>query len=126
MAFYKYVPSRPRPLDRSGDARPPRWGAQAGQVTPVLAVALLLATMVGVGVVRVAVAASHRAAAEAAADASALAGAEEGRRGAEEAAHANGAELVSFVQDHLDVEVQVVRRGHHAIARARWQPRLAT
>lgn len=94
-----------------------------GQVVPLMAVALLFAAVVGLGVARVAVAASHRAAAQAAADAAALAGAEAGQASAETAAGANGAVLVSFVQDHLDVEVEITRRGHVASARARWLPR---
>lgn len=88
-----------------------------------MAVALMIAAVLGVGVVRLAVAASHRAAAQAAADAAALAGAEGGRTSADTAAQANGAVLVRFLQDHLDVEVQVTRRGHTATARARWLPR---
>lgn len=88
-----------------------------------MAVGLLLAAVLGLGVVRVAVAAAQRAAAQAAADAAALAGAEEGRRAAEVAATANDAVLVRFVQDDIDVEVRITRRGHSASARARWLPR---
>lgn len=106
-------------------ARPPGGPrtATGGQAVPLLAVALLLAALAGLGLVRVAVAAAQRAAAQAAADATALAGAEMGREAAEEAARANGAVLVAFLQDHIDVEVTISRSGHTATARARWLPR---
>ncbi|NLD78082.1 MAG: hypothetical protein GX643_15610 [Acidimicrobiales bacterium] len=102
--------------------QPPRTSGENGQVVPVMAVALLLAAVLGLGLVRVAGAAAQRAAAQAAADAAALAGAEDGRPGAVAAAEANGAVLVSYLHDHLDVEVEVTRRGHRAAARARWLP----
>lgn len=101
----------------------PGTARDSGQVVPVMAVALLFAAVLGLGLVRIAVAASHRAAAQASADAAALAGAEDGRPGAEAAARANGAVLVRFLQDHLDVEVEITRRGHRASARARWLPK---
>lgn len=92
-------------------------------MVPLLAVALLLAALVGLGVARTAAVVAQRAAAQAAADAAALAGAEEGRAAAVEAAAANQATMVHFVQDHIDVEVRVTRHGHQASARARWLPR---
>ncbi len=101
----------------------PAFRGSGGQAVPILAVALLLAALVGVGLAHVAAAASQRAAAQAAADATALAGAEEGREAAVEVARANGAELVHFVQDHIDVEVTISRSGITATARARWLPR---
>ena len=113
--------TRSRP--RSDGAAGPDRSRQTGQVVPVMAVGLLLAAVVGLGVVRLAVAAAHRSAAQAAADAAALAGAEDGEEGAEAAATANGAVLITFVQDDIDVEVEITRRGHTASARARWLPR---
>jgi hypothetical protein len=89
----------------------------------VLACALVLAALAGYGLARLGATAARAAAAQAAADASALAGAEDGRPGAEAVARRNGARLVSFVQDDLDVQVTVVRAGHTATARARWLPR---
>lgn len=89
---------------------------------PLLAVLLVLAGLAGLGLVRLAVAASDRSACQAAADAVALAGAGGGRRAAVEVAAANGAELRSYRSDGYDVVVQVVRRGHTARARARWSP----
>jgi hypothetical protein len=87
-----------------------------------LAVGLLLAALLATGLARTAVEVSRATAAQAAADAAALAGAEDGRAGAARVAQANGARLISFVSDHLDVEVSVSRRGHVATARARWLP----
>lgn len=88
----------------------------------VFAVALVLAALGGYGLARLGGAAARAAAAQAAADAAALAGAEDGRPGAEIVAARNEAVLVSFRQDHLDVQVTVIRRGHRATARARWLP----
>ncbi len=104
-------------------ARQRRANRDSGSVSLLLAVALVLAALVGYGVARVGGAAARSAAAQAAADASALAGAEDGRPGAERVAAANGSVLTGFVQDGLDVEVTVTRSGHTAVARARWQPR---
>lgn len=88
-----------------------------------MATALVLAGVAGYGLARLGATAARAAAAQAAADASALAGAEDGRAGAEVVAQRNGARLVSFLQDHLDVQVTIVRDGHTATARARWLPR---
>ncbi len=87
---------------------------------PVVAVALVLAAALGFGLSRVAVAATLRAAAEATADGAALAGAADGRPAAQEVAAANGATLLAYTEDGLDVVVEIERRGVRASARARW------
>lgn len=101
-------------------ARRPRWTSGAGQVVPLLAVLLLFAGLVGVGLVHVAAAAARRGGAEAAADAAALAGAAAGRDAAEDAARANDARLVTYRTEGDDVVVTVERHGATARARARW------
>ena len=114
---------RTGPTDPSPPARRRR---ERGSVSLLLATALVFAALAGYGVARLGATEARAAAAQAAADASALAGAEDGRPGAEAVARRNGAELVSFLQDHLDVQVTVVRQGHRATARARWLPRGVT
>ena len=96
--------------------------AERGQVTPLILVALLFATLLAVGIAHVGAAASQRAAAQTAADAAALAGAAEGEDAALAVAKANGAELEAFEQRGGDVVVRIERRGATATARARWQP----
>lgn len=91
-----------------------------GQVLPLVLVAVLLAGVAGLGLIRVAVASSRRSAVQAAADAAALAGAAEGEDAARRLAAANGGEVVSYWADGLEVEVVVRRRGVTATARARW------
>ena len=76
---------------------------ERGQVVPLLAVVLVFVALVGVGLVH-------------------LAGASAGEEAAGEAASANGAALVSFRTEDLDVVVVVHRRDVTATARARWQP----
>ena len=95
---------------------------ERGQVVPLLAVVMVFVALVGVGLVHLAGASARRGAAQAAADAAALAGALAGESAAGEAASANGASLVSFRTDGLDVVVVVHRRDVTATARARWQP----
>lgn len=95
---------------------------QRGQVLPLLAVALALFAVVGLGLVRVSVAVTHRSAAQAAADATALAGAVDGRTAAQQVAAANDAQVATYVEDGGEVQVTVVRRGIEATARARWEP----
>lgn len=92
----------------------------SGQVLPLVLVALLLAGVAGLGLVRLAVVSSQRSAAQAAADAAALAGAAEGEGAARRLAVANESEVLSYQSDGLDVEVVVRRRGVTATARARW------
>lgn len=100
----------------------PRSGSQRGSVSVLLATVMLLAALIGLGLARLGAAEARAASAQAAADAAALAGAADGRRAATTVAEANQARLISFVQDGLDAEVVVVRAGHRAVARARWQP----
>jgi uncharacterized membrane protein len=69
--------------------------------------------------VHLGVLAIHRAQARTAADAAALAGAAEGRSGAQAVADANGAVLESFASLGDDVEVRVRVGSTHATARAR-------
>lgn len=97
-----------------------RPGAEQGQVVPVLAVALVIAAALGFGLARVGAAATLEAQAEAAADGAALAGAAQGRPAAEEVAAANGAIVIAYVEQGLDVVVEIERRGVRATARARW------
>lgn len=95
---------------------------ERGQVVPLMAVLLVFAAVLGFGLVRVGVGAARRASAQAAADGAALAGAAAGPEAAAEVASANGAIVVGFTQDDLDVVVTVSRSGVKATARARWQP----
>ena len=95
---------------------------ERGQVVPLMAVLLVFAAVLGLGLVRLGAAASRRAAAQAAADGAALAGAAAGPAAAAEVAGANGARVVGFTQDDLDVVVIVSRSGVTATARARWLP----
>ena len=93
-----------------------------GQAAPLVLMALLFATLLAVGVVRVGDGAGRAASAQAAADAAALAGAADGQEAASEVAAANGARVVRFEQLGDDVRITVERRGASATARARWQP----
>lgn len=139
VSFRRPHPSRvghrrgdPRWRAPEGPGRPPGRviadrASSRGQVVPLIAVVLLLAALVGVGLVHVGAAAARQSLAQAAADAAALAGAEQGREAAAGLAAANGAELVGYREevvalDAVDVEVVVRRRGHTARARARWTP----
>ena len=97
-------------------------GGERGQVTPLVLVALLFATLLALGVVRVGAAASSRSAAQATADAVALAGAADGRSAADAVAGANHATIVAFEAHGTDVRVTIERRGASATARARWDP----
>ncbi|QXC59818.1 hypothetical protein KSP35_15720 [Aquihabitans sp. G128] len=109
-------------VDRGGWPARARGRGQGGQVVPLVAVALLLAGVLGLGLVHLAAGASRRAAAQAAADAAALAGAAGGRAAATEVAAANQARLVRYREEGDDVVVAVERRGARASARARWEP----
>jgi hypothetical protein len=88
-----------------------------GQVAPLVALVMLVAAGVVVGVAAVGGLLLDRAAARTAADAAALAAAAEGDRAAREVAEENGAELVRVVRDGDEVEVEV--RVGRATARAR-------
>jgi hypothetical protein len=67
-------------------------------------------------------AAQQRAAARAAADAAALAGAAEGETAAREVASANGAELVAWRAEGLEVWVEVTYGEARAVAKAERDP----
>lgn len=99
-----------------------RGRGQGGQLVPVLAVVLVLAGVLALGVVHLGAAAARQASAQAAADAAALAGAAEDRDAAEAVALANDARLTDHHRDGADVVVTVERHGHRAHARARWVP----
>lgn len=90
-----------------------------GQVLPLVAIALVIAAAALVVLGHVGRTATVRARAQTAADAAALAGATDGRSGAEDLAEANGAELVSFEADGAEVQVVVERDDVRATARAR-------
>lgn len=102
--------------------RDPQVRQSRGQVVPLVAVALLVAGLVGMGVVRLAAAAARQSAAQAAADAAALAGAAEGPEVAEAVADANEGRILTYRREGADVVVSIERRGHRATARARWVP----
>lgn len=85
-----------------------------------MAVLLVLAGVLGAGLVHLGAAASRRAAAQAAADAAALAGAADGPSAARRVAADNGARMVSYQVIGADVVATVDRRGVTASARARW------
>lgn len=91
-------------------------------MVPLLAVMLVFAALVGVGLVHLAATAADRAAAQAAADAVALAAAGGTTVEAHTVARENGATVAAIERDGFDVEVVVRRRGHTARARARWSP----
>jgi len=94
-------------------------GRQRGQVTPLLAVAVLLMALAAMGVARVGLAAAERARARTAADAAALAGAGGGEDDARDLAERNGARLVDYREEGSDVVVVVRLGGAEATARAR-------
>jgi uncharacterized membrane protein len=91
----------------------------AGQLTPLYAVIVLVAGGAMLLLVHLGTLAIHRAHARTAADAAALAGAAEGREAAATVAAANGAVLESFTAAGADVEVRVRVASTHATARAR-------
>ena len=91
---------------------------ERGSVVPLLALAVLLAGAVAMGLARVASAASARAQARTAADAAALAGSAEGADSARRLASVNGADLLEFRRLGPDVRVTVRVRESTASARA--------
>lgn len=93
--------------------------SDAGQVLPLLALTLLLAGALVIGIVRLGGDALDRAQARTAADAAALAGAADGREAAVAVAEANHATLVEYRVDGPDVEVVVRVDQASAVARAR-------
>lgn len=105
---------------RLGGTRPgSRTAGDRGQALPLLAGALVLVALLGVGLVRLGGAAAERARAHTAADAAALAAVAEGRPGADRTADANGGRVTSYVESGGSVEVTVRVGDHEAVARAR-------
>jgi Flp pilus assembly protein TadG len=94
--------------------------SERGQVVPLAAVALVLAGVVALGLVRVANAAGGQAAAEAAADAAALAAVHGGAPAASRVAEANGAVVLDYVERGAVVTVRVRRGCCTARASATW------
>ena len=90
-----------------------------GQVTPLVALALLLAGGIALVVGHIGGMLADHAQARAAADAAALAGAMAGEAAAEEAATANGGTLVEIEMSGVDTEVRVRVGDAVAVARAR-------
>jgi len=90
-----------------------------GQALPLLALVVLLAGVLALGLGRMAGDAVDRAVAQTAADAAALAGAADGRDAAVSLARANGAELRDFEWAGADVRVRVTVGRMTATARAR-------
>jgi D-alanyl-D-alanine carboxypeptidase len=102
-------------------SRSSRWvrcRGDGGQALPLLAVLVALACLVALVVADLGVAAVAGGRARAAADAAALAGAAEGRPGAEAVARANGGSLRSYRAEGVTVEVVVEVDGATARARA--------
>jgi hypothetical protein len=95
---------------------------EAGQAVPLVLAVVALAVVVLLALVPLARAGQQRAAARTAADAAALAGAAEGEAAAREVAVANGAELVSWRAEGLDVWVVVVLGDARGEAKARRDP----
>jgi Tfp pilus assembly protein PilV len=92
---------------------------QAGQAMPLVLAVVALAVVVLLALVPLARASQQRAAARTAADAAALAGAAEGEAAAREVAAANGARLVSWRAEGLDVWVVVALGDARGEAKAR-------
>lgn len=90
-----------------------------GQVTPLVAVAVLLVGGIALVVGHIGGMLADHAQARAAADAAALAGAMSGPAAAEEAAAANGGTLVELTFSGADTEVRVRVGDAVALARAR-------
>ena len=99
--------------------RPERPGTgQRGSVLPLVALLVVTAGGLCVGLGRLGGDAVEAAQARTAADAAALAGAAEGEGVARDVAGDNGAVLVTFVQEGLDVEVRARVGDAEAVARA--------
>lgn len=94
-------------------------GGQRGQASVFLVGIVGLAVVVLLALVPLAQAVSQKTRARSAADAAALAGAAEGEEAAREVADANGARLVAWRADGLDVWVEVTVGEAHAVAKAR-------
>jgi hypothetical protein len=92
---------------------------ERGQAVPIVLGLMAVAVVVVLALLPLAEAAQQRAAARNAADAAALAGAAEGEAAAREVAEDNGAELVRWRADGLDVWVAVTLGDARAEAKAR-------
>ncbi len=114
------LPFWPQNWSRSGPLLGPerRKSAQRGSVLPLVALLIVAAGGLCVGLGRLGGDAVQAAQARTAADAAALAGAAEGEGVARDVADDNGAVLVAFVQDGLDVEVRARVGDAEAVARA--------
>ncbi len=114
------LPFWPQNWSRSGPLQGPerRKSAQRGSVLPLVALLIVAAGGLCVGLGRLGGDAVQSARARTAADAAALAGAAEGEDLARDVADDNGAVLVAFVQDGLDVEVRARVGDAEAVARA--------
>lgn len=97
-------------------------GREDGQATPLVLAVIAVAVVVLLALLPLARAGHQRAAARTAADAAALAGAAEGEAAAREVAAANGATLVSWRAEGLEVWVAVVLGAARAEAKARRDP----
>ncbi len=106
----------PDGVDGPVSSRPGR--GETGQVLPLALLAVLAAAAVLYAATRVGPLLGDAARARTAADAAALAGAAEGRTGAERLAGANGADLVSFERRGPQVVVEVRVGGARASATA--------
>jgi hypothetical protein len=101
---------------------PRRCTGQRGQAVPIVLGLVAVGVVVVLALLPLVRAAHQRAAAGAAADAAALAGAAEGEIAAREVAAENGAELVQWRADGLDVWVVVTLGDARADAKARREP----
>ncbi len=92
---------------------------ERGQTVPLLAALVVIAGLAMIALAHLGGGAVERAEARRAADAAALAGAAEGRSGADRLAHANDARLSRYDESGRDAEVVVHYGAARAIARAR-------
>lgn len=90
-----------------------------GSVAPLVALLMVCAGGLALGLGRMGAVAVARAQARTAADAAALAGAAEGQEGADDVAAANGADLVAYQVEGAEVQVTVEVGPARATARAR-------
>lgn len=102
--------------------RPARASRDRGQATVLLAGVVVVILLCAAGVAALGGRAVDRTRAQAAADAAALASVERGAGAAERVASSNGADLVSWNRDGLDVVVVVEIDGARATARASAAP----
>ena len=98
---------------------PARGRGERGQAVPLVLGLVAVAVVVLLALVPLARAAQQRAAARDAADAAALAGAAEGEAAARDVAAENGAELIGWRAEGLDVWVVVTLGDARAEAKAR-------